>query len=264
MTLTIGSLFSGIGGLELGLERAGLGPVVWQCECDPDALRVLAHHWPCATRYNDVRQLDCATLPRVDIICGGFPCQDISSAGKRAGLRGARSGLWAEFRRIVAAMRPQWVVVENVAGNAIAWIDPVSLQLAQLGYSTLPVPLAAADVGAPHRRRRVFIVAAHADAQGESAQPEHAKMASASTAADAERSPLRQQSRRQGRPHRASATVAAHAGWQRAQPDMVRMVHGLSAQLDAHAGPRIRALGNAVVPQCAEVIGHVIQELRRR
>jgi hypothetical protein len=104
VSLTIGSLFSGVGGLELGLEWAALGPVVWQCEIDPFCRAVLAKHWPNATRYEDVTIE--REWPRVDIICGGFPCQDISTAGRGVGLDGARSGLWYTYLRIVRQIRP--------------------------------------------------------------------------------------------------------------------------------------------------------------
>lgn len=113
--LTIGSLFSGIGGLELGLQWSGLGPVRWQVEIDPFARGILAMHWPHARRYRDVREVGAATLPWVDVVCGGFPCQDVSQAGKGAGLGGARSGLWSEFARVVRELRPWCVLVENVA-----------------------------------------------------------------------------------------------------------------------------------------------------
>lgn len=116
--MTIGSLFAGIGGLELGLERAGLGPVVWQVEIDPYCRSVLARHWPNAVRYPDVQRVGSANLSPVDIICGGFPCQDVSGAGKGAGLAvGTRSGLWYEYRRIVAELAPRVVVAENVASG---------------------------------------------------------------------------------------------------------------------------------------------------
>jgi DNA (cytosine-5)-methyltransferase 1 len=108
--LTIDSLFSGIGGLEIGLEWAGLGPVLWQVERDPFCLRKLAWRYPDAARFDDVKSVGAANLAPVDLICGGFPCQDVSSAGKRVGLAGARSGLWYEFARIVGEMRPRWVI----------------------------------------------------------------------------------------------------------------------------------------------------------
>lgn len=112
--LSIGSLFSGVGGLELGLERAGLGPVRWQVEIDAFCRGVLAKHWPKADRLTDVRSVGAATLAHVDLICGGFPCQDLSCANTGgAGLAGERSGLWWEYERIIDELRPRWVVVEN-------------------------------------------------------------------------------------------------------------------------------------------------------
>jgi DNA (cytosine-5)-methyltransferase 1 len=157
-SLTIGSLFSGIGGLDLGLEWAGLGPVVWQCEIDPFCRAVLAKHWPDAKRYDDVRSIDGFTQ-RVDVICGGFPCQDISDAGKRAGIDGERSGLWSEYARIVGILRPRFVVVENVAALLGRGMGRVLGDLAALGYDAEWSTLRASDIGAPHRRERVFIVA---------------------------------------------------------------------------------------------------------
>lgn len=261
--MLIGSLFSGIGGLELGLERAGLGRTVWQVEANAYCRSVLAKHWPKAKRYEDVRSVGSATLASVDLICGGFPCQDVSSAGKRAGITGNRSGLWKEYRRIVAELRPRWVVVENVASGARAWVDTVVADLARLGYACLPIPLAASDVGAPHHRARVFIVAV-TDADGES-EPARTRAASRANVADVEREQLRQQSgRRSGSSRRRAPIAARHGGaalWGgQIEPDVVRVADGLPADVDASA--RIRALGNAVVPQCAEVIGHVIRQLQ--
>jgi len=155
----IGSLFSGIGGLELGLEWAGLGPVAWQCEADAACRSVLRARWPGTTIYNDVREVRGAEVQPVDIICGGFPCQDVSLAGKGAGLDGARSGLWFEYGRIVREVRPRFVVVENVAALVVRGLDRVLGDLAESGYDALWFPLRASDVGAPHRRERVFIVA---------------------------------------------------------------------------------------------------------
>lgn len=265
--ITIGSLFSGIGGLELGLEWAGLGPVLWQVETDPYARAVLAAHWPEVERFDDVRHIEPAALAPVDLICGGFPCQDVSSAGKRAGLGGTRSGLWSEFRRIVAGRRPRWVVVENVASGANAWVDRIGRDLAQLGYEILPVPLAAADAGAPHERARVFVIA-YADREPVRHEPgrqdgPHRPDASVAAIDGAIRpTAYTLRARRQGHradPHAIGQRLVPH-GWRTPIPDVLRVAHGVSARLDA-ARPRIRALGNAVVPQCAEVIGHVIRQL---
>ena len=154
--LTIGSLFSGIGGLELGLEWAGLGPTFWQVEKDAKRRDVLARHWPEAEQHEDVCTVEATTLAPVDLICGGFPCQDVSSAGRRAGLAGARSGLWYEFARIAAERRPQWVVVENVGSGARKWVDAVCRDLGRLGYASLPVPIAASDSRSSPRTSTCF------------------------------------------------------------------------------------------------------------
>lgn len=164
--MTIGSLFAGIGGLELGLERAGLGPTVWQVEQDAYCRSVLAKHWPDADRsVTDVCEAGAANLEPVDVICGGFPCQDLSYAGKGAGLDGARSGLWFEYLRIIRELRPRFVVVENVSALLTRGLDVVLGTLAESGYDALWTSLRAADVGAPHRRERIFIVA-HARRDG--------------------------------------------------------------------------------------------------
>jgi DNA (cytosine-5)-methyltransferase 1 len=164
MSLTLGSLFSGIGGLELGLERAGIGPTLWQVEQEPYALAVLEKHWPSARRYTDVRAVGAGVLEPVDVICGGFPCQDISGANPNGrGLDGERSGLWFEFRRIVEEMRPRAVVVENVSRLVRRGLDVVVSGLDELGYAVDGVRMQAADVGAPHRRERLFLVAVRRD-----------------------------------------------------------------------------------------------------
>lgn len=174
--MTIGSLFSGIGLLELGLERAGLGPVLWQVEIDPWRRQVLAKNYPNAKRFDDVRKVGKANLAPVDVICGGFPCKDVSSAGARAGLAGKYSGLWFEYLRIIAEMRPAWVVVENVASGATLWVDQVRGDLERIAYESLPIPISAADCGADHYRRRIFILA-NLNEHRELAEPVNAKKA---------------------------------------------------------------------------------------
>lgn len=157
--LTVGSLFSGIGGLELGLEWAGLGPVKWQVEIDPYCRKVLAKHWPDATRYEDIRDVGKHNLEPVDLICGGFPCQDISYAGKGLGLSGERSGLWYEYARIVGEMGPRYVVVENVAALLNRGLPEVLGTLASCGYDAEWDIIPAGGVGFPHLRERVMLVA---------------------------------------------------------------------------------------------------------
>jgi len=158
MSFTFGSLFSGIGGMDLGLERAGM-KCAWQVEIDDYATRVLAKHWPAVPRFRDVRECGKHNLSAVDLIVGGFPCQDISNAGKRAGIEGERSGLWSEYYRIICELRPRYVLVENVAALLGRGMGRVLGDLASLGYDAEWSVLSACSMGAPHSRERVFLVA---------------------------------------------------------------------------------------------------------
>jgi DNA-cytosine methyltransferase len=158
-----GSLFSGIGGLDLGLERAGMD-CAWQVEIDDYCRRVLAKHWPDVPKHTDIRAVDFERVERVDLVAGGFPCQDLSYAGKGAGLSGARSGLWSEFKRAIRLVGPRYVLVENVPGLLSRGMGVVCGDLAELGYVGEWESLPAAAFGAPHLRYRVFIVA-HANEQ---------------------------------------------------------------------------------------------------
>ena len=154
------SLFSGVGGFDIGFERAGIETVL-QAEQDPWCLEVLARHWPQTERVTDVR--DVRGGVGIDLIYGGFPCQDVSVAGKRAGLGGERSGLWFEFERILSELRPRWAVIENVPGllssNKGRDFAVILDGLEALGYSVGWAVLDAQNFGVPQRRRRVFIVA---------------------------------------------------------------------------------------------------------
>jgi len=160
-TLRYGSLFSGIGGFDLGADRAGW-ECAWQVEIDPKCVDVLEQHWPGVERFGDVREVGAHNLAPVDLICGGFPCQDLSVAGRREGLAGVRSGLWWEFHRIVAELRPAWVVVENVPGllssNRGRDMGTILGALADLGYGWSYRVLDAEWFGLAQRRKRVFIV----------------------------------------------------------------------------------------------------------
>ena len=226
--MTIGSLFSGIGGLELGLERAGLGPVIWQAESDDYCRRVLAKHWPGMKCFEDVREVD-EHAERPDIICGGFPCQDISRAGRRAGIDGEQSSLWGEFARIIRLLRPPVIVVENVPTLLVRGMERVLGDLAASGYDAQWDCIPAEAVGASHIRDRLFIIATHASG------------------------------RRHG-PPKSEVRAGWHSpvdggGWP-TEPDVARVVHGISAGVDRV--DRVRALGNAVVPRVAEHIGRCI------
>ena len=158
MKPTLGSLFAGIGGIDLGFERAGF-KTVWQVEIDPYCRKVLARHFPDAERFEDVRRVGASCLRRVDVIAGGFPCQDISNAGKRVGIEGERSGLWSEYARIIGELRPKFVFVENVAALLGRGMGRVLGDLSALGYDAEWRVISAADVGAPHLRERIWILA---------------------------------------------------------------------------------------------------------
>jgi len=159
--LTFGSLFAGVGGLDLGLERAGI-LCKWQVEIDGYCQKVLEKHWPNVKRYGDVRECGQHNLEPVDLICGGFPCQDVSVAGRRKGLAGSRSGLWFEFHRVLEELRPRSVVIENVPGLLSSHQGQdfalMLRGLAELGYLSAWRILDAQYFGVAQRRRRVFIV----------------------------------------------------------------------------------------------------------
>lgn len=248
--MKIGSLFSGIGGLELGLEWAIPGAeTAWQVEINPFCQQVLAKHWPGVKRYTDVREVGRHNLEPVDIICGGFPCQDVSSAGLRHGLSGARSGLWYEYRRILEEMQPRIALVENVASGRDRWLPFVRRDLHVLGYRTRAFLLSAEEVGAPHRRQRIFVVAM-ADMRDD-------RLASGRPSDDHDWSDARRHVVDRCPPN--MGFPPPPVGWDEQatadyQPAFLRGPDGLPHRVD-----RLIALGNAVMPQQAEAIGRVIQ-----
>ena len=234
--LTFGSLFAGIGGFDLGFERAGM-TCKWQVEIDDYANRVLAKHWPNVHRERDIRTAGRHNLEKVDVICGGFPCQDISYAGLGAGLDGERSGLFFEAIRVVRELRPRIVVLENVAALLTRGLDRVLGTLAEIGYDAEWHCIPAASVGAPHIRDRVFVIGAigpNADSGGQF----HGKV-------EIKPAVCRINAQRKPEP----------VIWWRTEPDMGRVADGVPRRVD-----RLRGLGNAVVPQVAEWIGRRIVE----
>jgi DNA (cytosine-5)-methyltransferase 1 len=245
-------LFSGIGGFSLGLERAGMRTVAF-CEIDPFCRKVLAQRFPGRVIYGDIRELTAVRLVadhtvngcrsgwawgldtsserqskqplQIDVICGGFPCQDISVAGKGAGIAGERSGLWSEYARIIGEVRPRYVIVENVAALLGRGLGRVLGDLAALGFDAEWHCIPASAVGAPHRRDRVWLVAY----------------------------PSGNRNRLAPRIFSPGWDFAEHQAWWGTEPDVGRVAHGVSARVD-----RLRALGNAIVPQIAEIIGRAI------
>lgn len=233
MSLTVGSLFSGIGGLDLGLERAGM-EVRWQSEIDPYACNVLNKHWPDVPNLGDVTTIDWESVERVDLICGGYPCQPFSLAGFRDGDTDVERHLWPYFRAAIGTLRPRYALLENVAGHLSLGFDDVLADLADLGFDAEWSVVSACAVGAPHVRRRLFCLA-HAEGGG----------------------------RERGwfTPDENAQSVAGEgpvegAYWSLGdRPSVTRVVDGVPHRVD-----RLRALGNAVVPQVAEFIGRRVLE----
>jgi DNA (cytosine-5)-methyltransferase 1 len=233
----VGELFAGIGGIGLGLERTGAFKVVWQVENDKYATDVLKKHWADVPRWGDVR-----TFPPepkgwgCDFITAGFPCQDISAAGLGKGLDGERSGLFYETIRILTEVQPKYVLLENVAALLYRGLGKVLSSLYEIGYSSEWYTVRASDVGAPHKRERVFIFA-YSDSFRRKRRAEK---------------PLQGVEDLQGKFERSRegfgklwATGAA----------VCRVADGVPYRLD-----RIRVLGNAVVPQVAEFMGRLMLE----
>jgi DNA (cytosine-5)-methyltransferase 1 len=156
--MKIGSLFAGIGGFDLAARWVGWD-TAWFSEIDPYASAVLQKHWPGVPNHGDITKIKGSDVAPVDVLCGGFPCQDISLAGKGAGITGARSGLWSEYARLIGELRPRYVVAENVPALRSRGLDQVLGSLAALGYDAEWHCIPAAAVGAPHRRDRIWIVA---------------------------------------------------------------------------------------------------------
>ena len=227
------SLFSGIGGLDLAFEWAS-GEVKAMCEIEPYCRKVLHKHWPNITIFEDIKELKGTDVGAVDIIYGGFPCQPFSVAGKQKGKEDSRY-LWPEFSRLVGEIKPLWVVAENVSGILRIAAEDVCRDLESKGYAVGIWDFEAAAVGAKHRRERVFFVA-HA---GRSLQSGSFKKV---TIQNENREKTSYQFERPSRQ------------WE-LEPGLDRVAYGVSYRVD-----RLRALGNAVVPQQAYPIFRAIME----
>lgn len=289
--MTFGSLFAGIGGLDLGLERAGM-ECRWQVEIDEYCQKVLHKHWPDVPKYGDIFDVDFTQVEPVDLICGGFPCQPFSVAGKRRGAKDERY-LWPEFARAIREARPEWVLLENVPGLlAMAGeFGQVLADLASCGFDAEWDCIPAAAVGAPHLRYRVFVVAharhheppgraqlaegvepktrsivasrslvgtegkvAHAQGFGRP-QPADGQGAAGQPAGGGEALADTESVLPQGQPQGQGQGQFGRKGWWSIEPNVGRVANGVPARVD-----RLKCLGNAVVPAVAEWIGLRIVE----
>lgn len=274
------SLFAGIGGFDLGLERTGGFETVAFCEIDPFCQEVLAKHWPNVPCFSDVRELRGEQVGDIDVICGGFPCQDLSTAGKQAGMdEGTRSGLWSEIVRLTGELRPSFLLVENVAAllsgpseQRGGWFGRVLGDLAAIGYDAEWHCIPASYVGARHRRDRVWILAYPASIgtrrendAGQSFVIDKSGGGVAERRIENVADVAGERQSRSGQPifpicektGNCRETIGAFSSrvgsiW-RAEPDVGRVANGVPRRVD-----RLRSLGNAVVPQIPELIGHAI------
>ena len=286
-------LFSGIGGFSLGLKRAGMETIGF-CEIDPFCRRVLAKHWPDVTVHTDIRGLDGKDYKgRADVVCGGFPCQPFSQAGKRRGTEDDRH-LWPEMLRVISEVRPTWVIGENVIGFVKMELDSVLSDLEREGYQTRAFIIPACGIDAPHKRDRVWIIA-HANGEGESdgpinegprprqlelmaypksgfsILPEQEVRTGRTTTDNSSKDVAHSESERvqrlwssgEQKPHTYGGQKLSLCGSERpepayweAEPGMGRVVDGIPDRVD-----RIKGLGNAVVPMVVEVIGNAIMEI---
>lgn len=244
-------IFSGIGGFSIGLERAGMRTVAF-CEIDAYRRQVLAERWPTAPCYPDVRGLSAVQLAAdgisVDVICGGFPCQDVSSAGTRVGLAGQRSGLWREFARLIGEIRPRYAIVENVADLLNRGMGEVLGDMAAIGFDAEWHCISAAAVGADHVRDRVWIVAY----PGQRTREVFRLAQSQRVERESRRFPNRRCLVWQ------LANLPASCGAFAGEPDVGRVVDGVPSRVD-----RLAALGDAACPQIAEIIGREIMNAER-
>ena len=284
-------LFSGIGGFSLGLEACGMTTAAF-CERDEFCTKILNKHWPDVPVHNDVRQLDGTKYAgSIDVVCGGFPCQPFSNAGKKRGHRDDRH-LWPEMLRVISESKPRWVIGENVSGFVRMALDGVSLDLENEGYEVRPFVLPACAVDAKHRRDRVFIIAYKRETMGNSKHDGlSAPKVARSFGETQERSPQGSfkaiKPERAGRPSDHGAMDVAYTDNEGLQgreesrnaegqgkatvkqstrlgefvgggdwplePAVRRMAHGVPNRVD-----RIKSLGNAVVPQLIKAIGELV------
>lgn len=318
--MNVGSLFSGIGGIEIGFEKQGF-KTIWFIEKEPYAQTILRKRFPTATIYEDITTTDFSTVQKIDILTGGFPCQDISNAGKRIGITGSRSSLWKYYLEAIRVLRPKYALIENVSALTIRGLNVVLSDLAQIGYDAEWYNLSASAVGAPHRRERIFIIAypnsngqcsqgheqtseqdnlseeRKAEIGSERAEWKHEVSELSSDVSNTNISRLERQHKskhpswksketfrcgsddknventnsngdgeraweddlRGSKIEESSSDIIKRSSRYRGQwavePNVGRVAHGVSNRIH-----RIRCLGNAVVPQCAEVFCTAIKK----
>lgn len=271
-------LFSGIGGFSLGLHRAGFKTVAF-CEIDEFCQKVLAKNFPNVPIHSDIKTLTKDSFnEKIDVITGGFPCQPFSNAGKKKGRNDDRD-LWPEMFRVIKEIKPTWVIGENVAGFLSMEFTRTKVNLESIGYTVQPFIIPACAVGAQHRRDRVWIIA-HIDGdrrikdsslqtQNENTRPSDLGNGQEKLVANPDsnglsreaNAPKKKNNKRKWENNWWTEASANFGNWWANQSDMGRAVYGFSREVDRYRRQRIKALGNAVVPQIPEIIGRAIMEV---
>jgi len=255
-------LFSGIGGFSRGLEATGFFKTTRFVENDPYCQAVLRHHWPDIPVLGDIKSARRPDFPeRTDLVCGGFPCQPFSQAGKQQAQDDPRH-LWPEMFRIIRELRPTWVCGENVTGLVRLGLDEVLTDLEGEGYATRTFNIPACATGAPHLRQRLWIIA-HANSESEPDQPLDGGAGSRqlgfefvadTNSNDGERKCGTKSFDRKTRlEHRGGGECSKPEDHWSFEPEVGRLVNGLPNRV-----PQLRALGNSIIPQIAERIGYAI------
>ena len=246
--LKVLDLFSGIGGFTLGFERAGGFETVAFCEIEEYPRKILAKHWPDIPCFKDIRKLTRSDIDgKINVICGGYPCQPFSQAGKRKGAEDNRH-LWPEISRILDEFRPDWFVGENVVGHISMGIDEVLSDLESKDYTSRTFVVPACAVDAPHRRDRIWILANRADQNSKDvANADKTRLQRRPNPANTQKIRKRRDQHTQ--------RCFDNSGWNAwpAEPELDRMAYGIPNRVD-----RIKALGNAVIPQIPEILGKAI------
>ncbi len=274
--LTVGSLFSGVGGVEIGFEKQGF-KTRWFVEKEPYAQAVLQKRFPNTKIYGDITKIDFRTVPKIDILTGGFPCQDISNAGKRAGIEGSRSSLWKYYLEAIRILRPKIAFIENVSALLDRGLDVVLADLAKIGYDAEWYCVSASSVGAFHKRRRIFILTypnlygQHSFRQG-GGTVQNDKESELQTISSKGIQPTTEfvqdgfvgdvsHTNHQGSKGEGEIQIRQpelpqfrQEGYWTTEPELGRVANGIPNRMD-----RIKCLGNAVVPQCAEVFAKAIK-----
>ena len=272
-----GSLFSGIGGIEIGFEKQGF-ETEWFIESEPYAQAILRKRFPQAKIYGDIKKVNFRTIPRVEILTGGFPCQDISYAGKGVGIKGSRSSLWKHYLRAISEIRPRIALIENVPALRSRGLDTVLCDLSSIGYDAEWYCISASTIGALHKRDRIFIFAypnsngnglnntSNNEEKEEIRGKQQGDVPSECSKIDGDRDVSNtnkeglqgcketrdiESNRKKGKQQ-----LTRQSGYWKAEPKLGRVANGISNRVD-----RIKCLGNAVVPQVAEVFAKAIKEI---